>query len=165
MVPSTSTVTFGTPLRRKTLSSVTTCPPTVLLDPFDGEVGVGDGLWVPLGGGLDPLPLGLPHDDGEMSEGGIEKGSRPPNVTIGGTLNRGLGVAVTLGGGTTTDPEALGPVVATSLPPPPPRTFSRRKIKIAAPATPPRIMTARLSLSLSAMVRLPRSDPAGYHGR
>src|SRR5256885_983612 len=138
MVPSTSTVTFGTPLRRNTLSSVTVCPPTVLLDPFDGEVGVAEGLWVPLGGGLDPLPLGLPLDDGAMSAGGMENGSRPANVMTGGTLKRGLGVVVTLGGGTT-DPGTLGPVVATSLPPPPPRAFSRRKTTIAAPATPPRI--------------------------
>ena len=31
----------------------------------------------------------------------MENGSRPANVMTGGTLKRGLGVVVTLGGGTT----------------------------------------------------------------
>jgi hypothetical protein len=80
-------VAIWTPLRVKVSIRTTVCPPIVVLEPFDGAVGVlvgpvGD---PPLGGGDvgEPLTDVLALELGPGNPGGIEKGSRPAKMGLG----------------------------------------------------------------------------------
>src|SRR6266540_3431947 len=153
-LPSTSTWTLVPPWKMS--MSTTVWPPTVVLCPPPGVVGVGVGVPVPVGGGMVPVPVGggltLPLGGGDpvCKAGGMENGSRDPARTTGGSVSRGVAVGLTVGVG-------VGPPVeigggAASSPPPPPSTFRKTKASSAAPATAPNRIRARRSRGERAIV-------------
>src|SRR6266508_14581 len=158
-VPSTSTWTLVPP--RKMSRSTTVWPPIVVLCPPPGVVGVGVGVPVPPGGGgggTVPVPPGgggltLPPGGGGdpvCRDGGMENGSRDPARTTGGSVSRGVGVGLTVGGG-------VGPPVeiggnGDSSPPPPRSTFRKTKASRATPAAAPNSISARRSRGERAML-------------